>query len=64
VTLRCECGGSVRVQHGSDPAADRREHWEAYECEACGRTGTYEWNTATGVETLTGCLTRSTEVHR
>jgi hypothetical protein len=59
VTLRCECGGAVRVQYGSDPAAERSAHWEAYECQTCGRTGTYEWNTTTGLETLTGCLTRS-----
>jgi hypothetical protein len=61
VVLRCECGGSVEVQNGTDPENSDGGFFEIYECQSCGRTGTLTYDRHTGT-TLTGCLTRESEV--
>ncbi|WP_162991400.1 hypothetical protein [Halostella salina] len=60
MTLRCECGGPVRVTEGSDPDRDGR-HWEEYECEICSRVGTYEFGGGVS-DRVSGCLTKTSEV--
>jgi hypothetical protein len=59
VTLRCECGGPVRVQDGTDPDHADRGFFELYQCADCGRTGTLRADGTTGKTHLSGCLTRS-----
>jgi hypothetical protein len=53
MTLKCQCGGPVVVEEGSDPDAGP-QHWELYRCEECGLTGTYHFGP--NREDLTGCL--------
>lgn len=56
MTLRCECGGRVRVQDGTDPEDSAGGFFELYECQACGRTGTLRADTTTNETHLSGCL--------
>jgi len=56
VTLRCECGGPVELQNGTDHGDGN--FFETYECTSCGRTGGYSHDRVTG-DSLTGCLTNS-----
>ncbi|MFQ3295724.1 MAG: hypothetical protein ACI8VE_002813 [Natrialbaceae archaeon] len=60
VVLRCECGGAVRVQNGTDPENSGDGFFETYECESCGRTGTLTYDRHTGTS-ITGCLIRGSE---
>lgn len=53
MTLVCECGGTLEItaqSYGDDGSA-----FEAYECVACGRTGTMTFNPTTG-ERKSGCV--------
>jgi hypothetical protein len=56
MTLRCECGGPVRVQCGTPPAESDSGFFELYECQSCGRTGTYRVERNPHREHLGGCL--------
>lgn len=56
MVLRCECGGPVRVQDGTDPENAEESFWELYECQTCGRTGTLHAESNPHRQTLTGCL--------
>jgi hypothetical protein len=58
MTLRCQCGGVVEIQDGSDPDPEATMFWERYECVECGRTGTYTHYTEPGrSDDYGGCLT-------
>jgi hypothetical protein len=59
MTLRCECGGSVRIQDGVETDVG---FVEKYECEVCGRRGTYKVDTETDTDRTTGCLVSEPEV--
>ena len=60
--LRCECGGTLEIQRGTDPDASGDGFLEVYECVACGRTGTYRHDPVTG-DSTSGCVTTH-EVYR
>jgi hypothetical protein len=54
MTLRCECGGMVKVEDGGK-AGDVVT--ETYRCQSCGRRGTYTNDLLVGETTVSGCLT-------
>lgn len=53
--LKCECGGAVVCQDGTDPDAGP-PFVEQYECQTCGRTGSYTFGDG-GTEHTSGCVT-------
>lgn len=54
MTLRCECGGQVRIENGGTIGDDIIED---YRCVRCGRTG--QLRTYNGRQQLSGCLESS-----
>ncbi|GAB6862354.1 hypothetical protein ACFR97_07270 [Haloplanus litoreus] len=60
MTLRCECGAhDIEIVDAIYPEDDEGRAVgsavERYECQACGRTGTYVFGD--GIDRTTGCVT-------
>jgi len=60
MTLQCECG-SVALEFEEQSYPDNGLAYEKYRCEACGRTGEYEFGEQNGqhVDRMRGCLTEN-----